>query len=157
MNHVIALTVLLPSGDVVTLGNHVWRRPEIAPYLERSERVIRVAPVRCQGHHGVGQGQRLPQGGVDGRRQAQHLRRAGLGEVAVAERQRRGLAGDRADVAGTVGRVVGVDAVLSDCDPADKLVAGSAVFAAGKRWSWILSSFESAISFRSCAALLLNS
>ncbi len=33
---------LLDAGaDVVTLGNHVWRRPEIAEYLDRSERVIR--------------------------------------------------------------------------------------------------------------------
>jgi len=28
---------------VITLGNHVWRRPGIAPYLEASERVIRPA------------------------------------------------------------------------------------------------------------------
>jgi metallophosphoesterase (TIGR00282 family) len=35
---------LLASGvDVVTLGNHVWRRAEIGPYLEGSERVIRPA------------------------------------------------------------------------------------------------------------------
>jgi 2',3'-cyclic-nucleotide 2'-phosphodiesterase len=35
---------LLASGaDVVTLGNHVWRRDTIGPYLERSERVIRPA------------------------------------------------------------------------------------------------------------------
>ena len=31
------------------------------------------------------------------------------------------LTGDRADVAEAVGRIVGVDAVLADCDPADKL------------------------------------
>jgi 2',3'-cyclic-nucleotide 2'-phosphodiesterase len=35
---------LLASGaDVITLGNHVWRRPEIGPYLAESERVIRPA------------------------------------------------------------------------------------------------------------------
>jgi metallophosphoesterase (TIGR00282 family) len=28
---------------VITLGNHVWRRPEIGPYLAESERVIRPA------------------------------------------------------------------------------------------------------------------
>ena len=28
---------------MITLGNHVWRRPGIAPYLEASERVIRPA------------------------------------------------------------------------------------------------------------------
>jgi len=30
---------------VITLGNHVWRRPEIGPYLADSERVIRPANV----------------------------------------------------------------------------------------------------------------
>ena len=35
---------MLASGvDVVTLGNHVWRRREIAPYLSGSDRVIRPA------------------------------------------------------------------------------------------------------------------
>src|ERR671936_1917684 len=35
---------LLASGaDAVTLGNHVWRRREIAPYLKESDRVIRPA------------------------------------------------------------------------------------------------------------------
>jgi metallophosphoesterase (TIGR00282 family) len=35
---------LLASGaDVVTLGNHVWRRPELGPYLEHAERVVRPA------------------------------------------------------------------------------------------------------------------
>ena len=35
---------LLASGiDVVTLGNHVWRRREIVPYLSGTDRVIRPA------------------------------------------------------------------------------------------------------------------
>jgi len=35
---------LLASGaDAITLGNHVWRRGEIAPYLEESDRVVRPA------------------------------------------------------------------------------------------------------------------
>ena len=35
---------LLAAGvDVVTLGNHAWRRPQINDYLERAERVIRPA------------------------------------------------------------------------------------------------------------------
>jgi metallophosphoesterase (TIGR00282 family) len=35
---------LLSSGaDVITLGNHVWRRPEIGPYLTEAERVVRPA------------------------------------------------------------------------------------------------------------------
>ena len=33
------------------------------------------------------------------------------------------VTGDRADIADTVGRIVGVDTVLADCDPADKLAA----------------------------------
>ncbi len=40
---------LLASGvDVLTLGNHVWRRREIAPYLSGSERVIRPANLSAQ-------------------------------------------------------------------------------------------------------------
>jgi metallophosphoesterase (TIGR00282 family) len=35
---------MLASGvDAITLGNHVWRRREIVPYLEESDRVIRPA------------------------------------------------------------------------------------------------------------------
>ena len=33
------------------------------------------------------------------------------------------VTGDRADIANMVGRIVGVDTVLADCDPADKLAA----------------------------------
>jgi hypothetical protein len=33
------------------------------------------------------------------------------------------VTGDRADIAETVGRIVGTDSVLADCDPADKLTA----------------------------------
>ena len=52
----------------------------------------------------------------DAPRMVRALRAAGLERVVL-------LTGDRADVAGTVGRIVGVDAVLADRDPADKLVA----------------------------------
>lgn len=35
---------MLESGaDMITLGNHVWRRPELAPYLASAERVVRPA------------------------------------------------------------------------------------------------------------------
>ena len=34
---------LAAGADVVTLGNHVWRRAELGPYLSSSERVIRPA------------------------------------------------------------------------------------------------------------------
>src|SRR2546421_6384880 len=39
----LADRLLAAGADVITLGNHTWRRGEIAPYLERSERVIRPA------------------------------------------------------------------------------------------------------------------
>lgn len=52
----------------------------------------------------------------DAPRMVRALRAAGIRRVVLAT-------GDRADVADTVGRIVGVDTVLADCDPADKLVA----------------------------------
>ena len=52
----------------------------------------------------------------DAPRMVRALRAAGLDRVVL-------VTGDRADVAGTVGRIVGVDTVLADCDPADKLAA----------------------------------
>jgi 2',3'-cyclic-nucleotide 2'-phosphodiesterase len=39
----LADKLLAAGADVVTLGNHTWRREGIGPYLERSERVIRPA------------------------------------------------------------------------------------------------------------------
>ena len=39
----IADRILGAGADVITLGNHTWRRPEIGPYLADSERVIRPA------------------------------------------------------------------------------------------------------------------
>jgi len=39
----LAERLLAAGADVVTLGNHTWRRQEINAYLERSERVIRPA------------------------------------------------------------------------------------------------------------------
>ena len=52
----------------------------------------------------------------DAPRMVRALREAGISRVVL-------VTGDRADIADTVGRIVGVDSVLSDCDPADKLVA----------------------------------
>ncbi len=41
--------VLLASGvDVLTLGNHTWRRREIVPYISGSERLIRPANLSAQ-------------------------------------------------------------------------------------------------------------
>ena len=39
----IADRLLAAGADVITLGNHVWRRAEIGPYLSESGRVIRPA------------------------------------------------------------------------------------------------------------------
>ena len=39
----LAERLLAAGADVLTLGNHVWRRREIAPYLETAERVVRPA------------------------------------------------------------------------------------------------------------------
>jgi metallophosphoesterase (TIGR00282 family) len=41
----IADRLLAAGADAITLGNHVWRRPEIGPYLAGSDRVIRPANV----------------------------------------------------------------------------------------------------------------
>ncbi|HSB37581.1 MAG TPA: TIGR00282 family metallophosphoesterase [Gaiellaceae bacterium] len=39
----LADRLLAAGADVLTLGNHVWRRREIGPYLESSERIVRPA------------------------------------------------------------------------------------------------------------------
>ena len=39
----LADKLLAAGADAITLGNHTWRRSEIAPYLQESERVIRPA------------------------------------------------------------------------------------------------------------------
>jgi metallophosphoesterase (TIGR00282 family) len=39
----LADRLLRAGADVLTLGNHVWRRREIGPYLESSDRVVRPA------------------------------------------------------------------------------------------------------------------
>ena len=52
----------------------------------------------------------------DAPRMVRALREAGITRVVL-------VTGDRADIADMVGRVVGVDSVLADCDPADKLAA----------------------------------
>ena len=41
----LADRLLAAGADVLTLGNHVWRRGEIGPYLENAERVVRPANV----------------------------------------------------------------------------------------------------------------
>ena len=44
----IADRILAAGADVITLGNHVWRRPEIGPYLAASDSVIRPANVSTE-------------------------------------------------------------------------------------------------------------
>ena len=39
----LADRLLAAGADALTLGNHVWRRKEIGPYLESSDRVVRPA------------------------------------------------------------------------------------------------------------------
>jgi len=39
----LAEKILGAGADAITLGNHVWRRAELAPYLDESDRVIRPA------------------------------------------------------------------------------------------------------------------
>jgi heavy metal translocating P-type ATPase len=52
----------------------------------------------------------------DSPRMVRALREAGITRVVL-------VTGDRADIADMVGRIVGVDTVLAECDPADKLAA----------------------------------
>ena len=39
----LAERLLAAGTDVITLGNHVWRRSEVRPYLAETERVVRPA------------------------------------------------------------------------------------------------------------------
>ena len=39
----LAEQLLAAGADAITLGNHTWRRAEIAPYLGSSDRVVRPA------------------------------------------------------------------------------------------------------------------
>ncbi|MFN2470776.1 MAG: YmdB family metallophosphoesterase [Gaiellaceae bacterium] len=39
----LAERLLAAGADVITLGNHVWRRRELIPYLDTAERVVRPA------------------------------------------------------------------------------------------------------------------
>jgi heavy metal translocating P-type ATPase len=52
----------------------------------------------------------------DAPRMVRALRHAGITRVVL-------VTGDRTDIADMIGRIVGVDTVLADCDPADKLAA----------------------------------
>jgi 2',3'-cyclic-nucleotide 2'-phosphodiesterase len=44
----LAERLLAAGADVLTLGNHVWRRKELGPYLDGAERVVRPANLSSQ-------------------------------------------------------------------------------------------------------------
>jgi 2',3'-cyclic-nucleotide 2'-phosphodiesterase len=44
----LAERLLAAGADVLTLGNHVWRRRELMPYLNGAERVVRPANYRVE-------------------------------------------------------------------------------------------------------------
>ncbi len=61
----LADKMLAAGADLITLGNHTWRRPEIGPYLEGSEQVLRpanfasAAPGRGLGYVTAAEGTRV--------------------------------------------------------------------------------------------------
>jgi 2',3'-cyclic-nucleotide 2'-phosphodiesterase len=55
----LAEKILASGADVITLGNHTWRRKEIAPYLAETDRVIRPANLS---HHTPGRGMAIAEG-----------------------------------------------------------------------------------------------
>ena len=61
----LAERMLAAGADLITLGNHTWRRSEIGPYLKQSERVLRpanlaaTAPGRGLGYAAAADGTRV--------------------------------------------------------------------------------------------------
>ena len=107
------------DGHEVRLGKAAWIVADATPAWVR--RVRRRADLDASmtvfaAVDGVASGALLLEDPIraDAPRMVRTLRAAGLERVVL-------VTGDRADVAGTVGRIVGVDEVLADCDPADKL------------------------------------
>ncbi|WP_121257680.1 heavy metal translocating P-type ATPase [Nocardioides ferulae] len=107
-------------GDqTVALGKRAWIAPEPAP--EWVQRVGRRAALDGSltvfaAVDGQPAGAFLLEDVVrpDAPRMVHALRQAGIGRVVL-------VTGDRADTADTIGRIVGTDAVRSECDPAEKL------------------------------------
>jgi metallophosphoesterase (TIGR00282 family) len=60
----LADRLLAAGADVITLGNHTWRRSEIGPYLAGSDRVVRPANLAA-GAPGTGLTVRTSTDGVD--------------------------------------------------------------------------------------------
>jgi 2',3'-cyclic-nucleotide 2'-phosphodiesterase len=55
----LAEKILASGADVITLGNHAWRRKEVMPYLAETDRVIRPANLS---HHTPGRGLTIQDG-----------------------------------------------------------------------------------------------
>ena len=55
----LAEKILASGADVVTLGNHTWRRKEVMPYLAETDRVIRPANLS---KHTPGRGMTIVEG-----------------------------------------------------------------------------------------------
>jgi metallophosphoesterase (TIGR00282 family) len=62
----IAEKILASGADVITLGNHTWRRKEVIPYLAEADRVIRPANLSS---HAPGRGMTIEEA-ADGTRVA---------------------------------------------------------------------------------------
>jgi metallophosphoesterase (TIGR00282 family) len=60
----LADRLLAAGADVITLGNHTWRRSEIGPYLATSDRIVRPANLAA-GAPGAGVTVRASADGVD--------------------------------------------------------------------------------------------
>jgi calcineurin-like phosphoesterase len=45
----LAERLLAAGADCLTLGNHLWRRKEIGPYLIEADLVVRPAPLTLEG------------------------------------------------------------------------------------------------------------
>ena len=105
----------------VRLGKASWVAPEVhAPWLRQVRRRARLdgSLTVFAAVDGEPAGAFLLEDLIrpDAPRMVRGLREAGIQRVVL-------VTGDRPDIAETIGRIVGVDAVMADCDPADKLAA----------------------------------
>jgi heavy metal translocating P-type ATPase len=109
------------GGREVRLGKAAWIVPGAAPAWVRQVRRradLDGSLTVVVALDGVPAGAFLLEDPIrpDAPRMVRALRKAGISRVVL-------VTGDRLDVADTVGRIVGVDTVLADCNPADKLAA----------------------------------
>ncbi|MEQ6901393.1 heavy metal translocating P-type ATPase [Nocardioides sp. YIM 152588] len=117
------------AGRRVALGKRSWIVPEPGPEWARRAR-RRAGLEGALSVYAAVDGE--PAGAFlledvirpDAPRMVHGLREAGIRRVVL-------VTGDRADTAATIGRIVGVDAVHAECDPADKLAVIEAERGAG--------------------------